>query len=159
MIGRILVPLDGSRLAEEVLPFVEELAWRLRTEVCFLRVVDEEWPKGVLEAGNWESGLPSPSGEQQEEARNYLALVAEGWQKKDIRTTTEVVAGLPATSIIEYAHSHNVDLIAMCTHGRSGFGRLVFGSVADFVLREAGIPVLLFKPEHVVGRLMDKPAA
>lgn len=159
MIGRILVPLDGSKLSEEVLPLAESLARQLGAEVSFLRVVDEEWPKTGLAATSWESGLPTVSKKQEEEATSYLGQLAESWRGKGIRATSEVVAGLAGTAIVAYAHSQKIDMIAMCTHGRSGLGRLVFGSVADDVLRRVGIPVLLFKPEHVVSELKDKPAA
>jgi len=150
MVSRILVPLDGSKLAEGVLPSVEVLAGQLHAEVYLVEVVDvksEAWPKA--------EEPPHPvSGQSEWEARgiqtavDYLSGVAAALQAKNVDAKWEVAEGVAATSIVNFAHSHAVDLIAMSTHGRSGLSRLVFGSVADQVMREAGIPALLVRPDH-----------
>ncbi len=149
MIRRILVPLDGSELAEGVLPWVEDLARRLPTEVHFLQVVGlpadlqlvDLGGQAIVDTGLLEEELDA----QAKEAEDYLRRLATAWQSRGIETRWHMVRGPAAISIIEFARSSDADLIAMSTHGRSGLGRLVFGSVADQVLREAGTPVLLVK--------------
>lgn len=140
----ILVPLDGSKLAEEMLPCVEELASRLHAEVRFLQVVDPRVESGIFTA---EAGFISRRVEEDiRESESYLIEIADGWRAKDIDAKWEVMQGIPARCIIQSARAHKCTLIAMSTHGRSGLSRMVFGSVADEVLRESGIPVLLVKP-------------
>lgn len=153
MIRRILVPLDGSRLAEGVLPHVKELSTRLHAEVCFLEVLETHVPSLMVSGGD-----PTVAVEALEEqmaiarakANDYLSQLAHAWQGDSIDAKWSLVEGVPAEKIVEFAHANRVDLIAMSTHGRSGLGRLVFGSVADQVLREAGTPVLLIKPGNEV---------
>lgn len=150
MVNRILVPLDGSKLSEGVLPFVEALAGQLRAVLYLVEVVaaeSEAWPKA--------EEPPHPvSGQSEWEARGiqaavgYLSGMATALQARNIDARWEVVEGAAATSIINFAHSHAIDLIAMSTHGRSGLSRMVFGSVADQVMREASIPVLMVRPGH-----------
>lgn len=152
----ILVPLDGSKLAEGVLPHVEDLALRLNAEVLLLQVLDV--PLKVVAASEGVSGSVLTATEMQVEqtrkvAEEYLSALAEAWRAKDIRVTWETVEGRASTKIVEFAHARNATMIAMSTHGRSGLGQMVFGSVANQVLREAGIPMLLVRPgsKHVGG--------
>jgi nucleotide-binding universal stress UspA family protein len=79
------------------------------------------------------------------EAREYLAPVAVNLRKDRVRVTTDVRHGEPVPEIVAAARETETDLIAMTTHGRSGFGRLLFGSVAEAVLRQAKIPVLMMR--------------
>lgn len=150
MIRRILVPLDGSALAEEVLPHVEDLARRLPAEVHFVQVVGLTTSLLTLEPGAGAMVDPNVVTRQLEEelgeAERYLGALAHEWRNKGLGVNWDVLRGTAAAGITEFAREHNFDLIAMSTHGRSGLGRLVFGSVADQVLREAGSPVLLIKP-------------
>ncbi len=147
----ILVPLDGSRLAEEVLPCVENLASRLHAEVYFLQVVDT---RPVVTEGY--AAYP-PAEEDVKTAEKYLSELAAAWLSRDIDAKWEVARGSPATAIVDFARSHKAYMIAMSTHGRSGLSRMVFGSVADEVLREAGIPVLLCKPGQKATRVSHTP--
>ncbi len=148
MVKRILVPLDGSKLAEGVLPFVEGLAGQLHAELLLVEVV-------AVESEAWAKAQEPPhpiSGQSEWEARGiqtatgYLTGIATALQARKIDATWEVVEGVAATEIVNFAHVHAIDLIAMSTHGRSGLSRMVFGSVADHVMREAGIPVLMVRP-------------
>jgi nucleotide-binding universal stress UspA family protein len=145
---QLLVPLDGSELSEAVLPHVEGLALRLAARVHLVRVanlpatvvmgpMDGPVPPGVLE-----DALQA----EIDEARQYLTGVAGRLQGRGLQVTWEVLEGNPAQAIIAAARQHGCDLIAMATHGRSGLPRLVLGSVADRVLREAHLPVLLVRP-------------
>ena len=140
MITRILVPLDGSEVAEGVLAPVEELANRLQAEVIFIRVLNLDSIFGAA---------PSLAVEQLEEDRaeaaDYLWRLSRDWQEKGIDVRSEVVEGAPASRIVDYARTHGIDLIAMATHGRSGVTRLVLGSVTEQVVRESTAPVLVIR--------------
>jgi nucleotide-binding universal stress UspA family protein len=156
MYGKILVPLDGSKLAEVVLPYVQELARRFDSEVTLIQVVAplsklvaetmpaSLEPTGAAAAIGVEAASEALKAEH-ESARSYLEGVAGRLKAQDIKVRTEIAEGVAADTIVEYAHGHAMDLIAMSTHGRSGLRRLVYGSVADQVLRQAGTPVLLIR--------------
>jgi nucleotide-binding universal stress UspA family protein len=150
MIKRILVTIDGSHLAEDVLPHVEDLARRLPAEVYLLEVTPLHPSTvlvGALSQGNADVGLLYEELEiETQAARARLARLASDWQAKGIAVTWEVIRGEAAHCIVDFAHSREVDLIAMSTHGRSGLSRLVFGSVAAQVIREAGLPVMVIRP-------------
>jgi len=86
-------------------------------------------------------------------AQQYLDRIATGIQAEGLQVQTEVFIGSPARSILDYARDHAVDLIALETHGRSGAARLVRGSVADKIVRGAGVPVLLHRPQSAASTL------
>ena len=141
---RLLVPLDGSALAEQALPHAEELARATGAEIVLLRVPTV--PPFVTWGPDPGMLMPALLNEAYEEADAYLANVA-----RRLRACGFVVRKAPmdpgpvADTIIDYAHEADIDLIVMSTHGRSGIGRWVFGSVTDRVLRGAGVPVLLVR--------------
>jgi nucleotide-binding universal stress UspA family protein len=154
--GKILVPLDGSKPAEVVLPYVQELARRFDSEVTLIQViaplsklVTEAMPVGMEPSGAAAAvGLEAASEAlraEREDARSYLAAVAERLKAEKTEVRTEMVEGAAGDAIVDFAHQHGMDLIAMSTHGRSGLSRVVYGSVADHVLRRAGTPVLLIR--------------
>ena len=159
MISHILVPLDGSELGEGVLPYAKDLGSRLHAKVHFLQVFEGEMP----DLGDARSGgrVTIEAAEEREEkaAGNYLSQLVSNWQAEGIDAGSTVVEGSPTFKIIETAHALGADLIAMSTHGRSGLGRLVSGSVADEVVREAGIPVLLVKPLRQASESADAVAS
>jgi nucleotide-binding universal stress UspA family protein len=151
MYDRILVALDGSALAEQVLPHVEALAERFRSTVILLRATT---PPGMIIAGSTAGAQPlagavvdpTPIVEaERQEAATYLQAVADRLRKQRVTVECEQVEGPADQTIAERARSLGADLIAMTTHGRGGLGRLVFGSVADAVLRHAPCPVLLVR--------------
>jgi nucleotide-binding universal stress UspA family protein len=134
---RILVPLDGSRVAEVALPEAVEFA-RGGATLVLLRAAE---PVRLPAA--------DPTDRQVEvvrEAERYLAAVAT-WARKAGATEVEtsVWYAPPAEAIIEATRVRDVDLIVMATHGRSGFGRLVLGSVAETVVRGTTTPILLLR--------------
>jgi nucleotide-binding universal stress UspA family protein len=150
MYGRILVPLDGSELGEAVLPHVEGLADRLRAEVTLIRVANVPATL-VAEASPMEGPMPTELindaiDAEASEAREYLAGVSDRLKQANVQAHWEVVEGEPARAIIDAAHRHDNDLIAMATHGRSGLPHLLLGSVAYRVLRDSHLPVLLVRP-------------
>ena len=146
---RILVPLDGSELAESVLPCVEDLARRLSAQVHFVQVVSLDASLLVAaSAGRSYTArlLASELRAETGEASAHLSRLAETWTARGFETDWEVVYGEPVRCIIACAGRRGADLIAMSTHGRSGVIRLLFGSVAERVVRDSHLPVLLFRP-------------
>jgi nucleotide-binding universal stress UspA family protein len=142
MYKRAVVPLDGSAVAETILPFVLQIAGPLDMEIVLLRVV-QPMPPMVLE-GTRHMELEDIEARRQE-AEEYLAPLAAELRDKAVRVTTQVRRGYPQEEILSAAKETGADLVAMSTHGRGGLGRLLFGSVAEAVLRHADIPVFLLR--------------
>lgn len=146
-ITSIVVPLDGSELAEAVLPYVEALAIRLSLEIILLQVVRV----GALVPAVME-GTPRDLTEGEVAAMTqvsrYLLRVARRLQGKGIRVRNEVLRGLPGAEIVKFTRGTPQNIVAMSTHGRSGLSYLVLGSVTDHVIKQSGDPVLVFRPPH-----------
>ncbi len=143
MYSRILVPLDGSPVAEAVLTQAVMLAKCGGSEIVLLSVVNHP---------NVDYYIPDPSMavtafmEQQRATKDYLSHVAADLTAQGIRVRIELCEGAVAEAILDYAATTQADLIAMSTHGRSGIGRFLLGSVAEKVIRSAKVPVLLIRP-------------
>ncbi len=140
MYNKILVPLDGSELAEKALDHAEKLAKPFDAEIILFQVV----PIAPVYAAA-EFVTPFVVDEKQKEAvQRYLTNLAEELKKKGFRVTAKLKAGsLVAADIIDFAKESRVDLIVMCTHGHSGITRWALGSVTHKVLTRAETPVLL----------------
>jgi nucleotide-binding universal stress UspA family protein len=154
MYEKVLVPLDGSELAECVLPHLESIAKGCGVKnVVFLRAVEPvHLPVGILSDGGevfteQDAARARNQADQanKESAKNYLDQVASQTKYDGVTNHTEIVIGKAADSIAEYATRNAVDLIIIATHGRSGIGRWAWGSVADRVLRSACVPVLMVR--------------
>ncbi|MCX8126416.1 MAG: universal stress protein, partial [Dehalococcoidia bacterium] len=149
MYKKVLVPLDGSELAECTLNEITNLVGD-GSQVVLLQVVEPADTFGLaasLEAEAPNLDLSKIDRQNEEHARRYLKRMATKLKKKGIEAEVAVVRGKPAEMINEYANSNKVDLILISTHGRSGVSRWAFGSVADKVLRSAIVPVLLITPK------------
>lgn len=156
MYRHILVPLDGSRLAEQVLPHVVALAQKLGARVTLLRATTAARTVGTSAAL---AGIAPGGGPivdvtpliiaEQEAVATYLSAVADRLRAQGVPVDFEYPEGPPAEAILGRAAALGVDLIAMTTHGRGGLGRVVFGSVADEVLRRSTVPVLLIRAQPV----------
>jgi nucleotide-binding universal stress UspA family protein len=142
MYKRALVPLDGSSVAETIIPFILDIAGPLDMEVVLLRVV-EPIPTVVVE-GSRHIDVEDVEA-RRIDAEEYLAPIAVELRKKAVRVESRVRRGHPIEEIVTAAREAGADLIAMSTHGRGGLGRLMFGSVAQAVLRQVDIPVLLMR--------------
>lgn len=142
MYRRVVVPLDGSPVAEAILPFMLEIAGPLDMEVMLLRVL-LPIPPQVIE-GSRHVIVEDPEA-RRVDAEEYLAPLAAQLRGKGIRAHTRVRRGDAAAEIAAAAQEVGADLIAMTTHGRSGLNRLMFGSVAEAVLRHVHLPVLLMR--------------
>ena len=160
MYGKILVPLDGSELAECILPHVESIARGCGVQsAVFLRVVEPViLLTDKLSEGDYftekdvERMMMHTNAFEQERARKYLEQLVSGLKYDGINLQTEVLVGRAAERIAGYAEENNFDLILIATHGRSGVSRWVWGSVADRVLRSACVPVLMARaPGYVSG--------
>jgi len=139
MAKRILVPLDGSELAEQALPHARYLADAFQAGLILLRVVET-----TPYTGN-HAHVMAAHFEVQQMAQAYLEQMAAQLREHGYRVDRQILSGTAAETILACAEDQGADLIVMSTHGRSGIGRWVFGSVADKVLRGAGIPVLLIR--------------
>jgi nucleotide-binding universal stress UspA family protein len=137
VLRRVLVPLDGSALAEQILEPALALVELMGAKCCLFRVVEPV-------------GKPATLNRRQEDARAYLEQVAQPYQARSLPVHTRVaVHSHPAAAILDEAQALRIDLIALATHGRGGLKRLLLGSVADKVLRGASIPVLVRRPVGV----------
>lgn len=149
MYKKILVPLDGSKLAEVALAHVEQLAWELGSSLILLRVVRP--PRAVEYTRQEEMMALNRERETvfKRDAETYLAARRGELRNKNFEVSTHIIVSeAVATAILDFAESEGVDLIAMSTHGRSGLGRWVYGSVADKVLQGATCPVLLIRAKR-----------
>ncbi|MDH7499427.1 MAG: universal stress protein [candidate division NC10 bacterium] len=146
MYQRILVPLDGSELAECVLPHVEAISKGCKAkEVILVRVVEAlELPtRGGLAFSQEE--LHRMESARRSEAEHYLQQLVGRLQERGLGVQSELLEGKAAEVIADYAKENGVDLIVIATHGRSGISRWFWGSVADRILRSACVPVLMVK--------------
>jgi nucleotide-binding universal stress UspA family protein len=149
---RVLVALDGSPSSEAVLHFLLEIAGPLDMTVMLLRVLEPIPPMPI-------EGTRLVTVEDVEtrrrDAEEYLAPIAAALRARGVNATFEVRRGRPPEEILTAAREGRADLIAMATHGRTGLGRLLFGSVAEAVLRHATVPVFLIRqPEPVPAETM-----
>lgn len=173
MLQKILVPLDGSELAEAVLPYVQEVFRRPEpVEVVLLQVV--RLPQGRTAATFLPMGSDFPAEKQpatdlavdavrhpiyreQEiasargDAESYLKPLARQLRENGFESRVAVAFGRPAAEIVRFAEEEGMDMIAMCTHGRSGISRWMVGSVADKVLRGTNLPIMLVRPPSISG--------
>ena len=152
MYKKIAVCLDGSGLAEQILPYAAEQARHFGSTLVLLRVI----PGPVLLA----PGIPGAGGgpivtarmekqveKEQQEAEAYLNTTAGHLFKEyQVRPECLTLIGPPGQTIVEYAAQNEIGLIAIATHGRTGPGRVLFGSVADYVVKQTRLPVLLIRP-------------
>ena len=141
MYKRALVPLDGSMIAEAIVPFILEIAGPLDMEVALLRVVV---PPPIVVEGSTHV-IAEDTAKMRVDAEEYLAPIAAALRARGVRVTSHVRFGEAVGEILAGAREIGADIIAMTTHGRGGLGRLLFGSIAEAVLRQAEIPVFLMR--------------
>lgn len=142
MLSRLLVPLDGSSLAEQALPMARTLAQATGAQLILLQVIDPDQPHLEV-AGAGPVDVRQEQRAVEELAHQYLGRLAQSLRAAGLNVSISIMRGHIAEQIIRAAHE--LDLIVMATHGRGGLRRLVFGSVADQVLRTASVPVLVVR--------------
>ena len=152
MYKRIVVPLDGSRLAEQILSAVKSIAAASQAKVYLLGVVDNSAYSANGGRGHQEY-LDIMCAQAVTAANEYLRKLAGQLKLAPDRVHAEAKIGHVAQTIVEEAEKEPDTLIAMSTHGESGIARLLLGSVADKVLQTAKSPLLLFRPSEGVGAL------
>ncbi|NLT28116.1 MAG: universal stress protein [Dehalococcoidales bacterium] len=148
MFKKVLVPLDGSELSESALMHVTDIISDCNAADVVLMRIKEPLDPNVI--GTLDAKVAVELDEAyRDEAARYLDKVVETLKEKGIAAKTEVLSGNPAEEIIKYSQKNDIDLIIMSTRGRSGLSRLVFGSVAEKVIRNSTVPVLIKPPrEH-----------
>jgi len=156
MFEKILVCLDGSEIAEQILPYATEESLRFHSQVVLLHVVPEPvivtpGIPGAAGAPVETPGMLEQMQKEQKEASIYLEGVAIRLLEKGLTVEPAIMQGAAGEAIVNYANENDIGLIAIATHGRSSLGRAVFGSVADYVLRNSGLPILVIRPQEAEG--------
>ena len=145
MYKRIMVPLDGSQVAECVIPHIETIAKKSAAKVELVTVIE---PLDIPTRGQIaisDDEIKQIDAEGKKEAGKYLDQISHRLTQSGIKTDTVILSGKAAESLVRYAVNNDIDLIIMATHGRSGISKIFFGSVAEKILRATDIPVLLIK--------------
>ena len=147
MYQKILVPLDGSQLAECVLAHVDALGKGCQVkEITFVRVVEPfDSPSVVAEYPIKPEEVIRINAENKALAEKYITKMVSGFKYEGVKVQGEVLTGKAGETLAEYASKNGADLIVIATHGRSGVSRWVWGSVADRILRSACVPVLMVR--------------
>ena len=143
MYNRILLPLDGSLLAEQALPHTIAIAERFQSELVLLQVLIPLTRVPTTA----EAAIQRAEKATVVYVRKYLERVAASVQEHGITVQVITLVGVPHFQILQYAESNKVDLIVMCSRGQSGLSRWMIGSIADRVMRGANVPVLLVRAQ------------
>ncbi len=142
MYRKILVPLDGSKVAEGVLPHAKSLAYSEGAELILLTVATNPAMDIIFsDPGIAEAAIQ----EQQDKSKEYISKVEEGLKADGFRVSILMRIGSVAETILGVSDELGVDLIAMSTHGRTGAARWLLGSIAERVVHNSNIPVLLIR--------------
>jgi nucleotide-binding universal stress UspA family protein len=144
MLQKILVPLDGSELAEKALPYAEELADKFDGELILVWALH---PQPLVAMSDYGATAYGEVTEQEEaEANKYLRSWQDKFRRRNIRARIAVLRGPSvADAIVDCACQEKADVIVKTTHGRSGLSRWIYGSVATKVLQQAPCPVFLVR--------------
>jgi len=148
-VSRILVPLDGSPLSEQVLPSAVAMARLLGAELSLVQLVEpvvlpSEFPLGTADFD------PNLTTRMVEQARDYVRSLASALRAEGVRVTgTSSVTPTMVSGLLELAHDPAVGMVALATHGRGGLQRALLGSVADKLIRGADRPVLVYRPRMI----------
>ena len=148
MYKTILVPLDGSKRAEAILPHVEELALRFGAKVIFLRIEEDVMMLGYDEVVDL-SAYQQNRDRRKNDAGSFLAGLECVFKEKNISAIRIVSFGSVVQSILDTAEREGADLIAMASHGRSSLSRVFYGSVAAGVLHRVDRPLLIIRSRGV----------
>jgi len=142
MYRKILVPLDGSKVAEGALPHAKELAYAVGAELILLNV----GANPAMDFAFSDPGLAQNAmAEQEERGQKYIAEIENELKAAGFKTSTQLRVGSVAEVILGVAEELQVDVIAMSTHGRTGPARWLLGSIAERVVHNSKVPVLLIR--------------
>lgn len=145
MYEAILIPLDGSPLAEKAIPHAGQIARKFDAKLTLFAVVEAYQVSSQPGVVGPIVSVQFNIDEEVARTREYLRGIADDLKADGVSVAVEVHQGDPAAEIIDYSKAIGADLIVMSTHGRSGIRRWMYGSVADRVLGGANIPVLLVR--------------
>jgi nucleotide-binding universal stress UspA family protein len=154
---RIVVPLDGSRLSAQAVPYASEIGKRFDTELILVRVLSPSGLAVVPQTTSMENALATDIIAQEARvkdvdnaanAKRYLMNWAQALKTQGVKVSYQVTIGSPAKSIMELASAQQASLIVMMSHGRGWFKRAIMGSVADEIVRGSSIPVLIIRPKE-----------
>ena len=154
MFKRIMVPLDGSELAECVIPYVENFIDQGQVEfIVFVRVVKPVIPPAGFDESiiRFPENLSKWESEKKTSAEDYLKKVVSRLKQNGVKFQTEVLVGRIGDSLLDYLKANDFNLIVISSHGRSGLSRWVRGSVADKILSASHIPVLMIRAPGAMG--------
>lgn len=142
MYKKIMVPLDGSKTAEAVLPHAKALAHSEGAEIILLNAVANP----AVEFAFADPSIAAQTlTEEEEQGKKYMEQVEEALKKEGYEVKTVLYDGPPAKTILKIAEEMEVDVIAMSTHGRTGPAHFIMGSVAERVVRHSKVPVMLIR--------------
>lgn len=144
MYRRILLPLDGSSLAEQAIPHAIAQAQSFDAELIILQVVERFEDK----AQKYSSSIELAEKDKLDFVKESLKKLAADVREQGVKVRTVALLGRPYVKIIEFAESEQVDLVVICSRGRSGFSRWLMGSVADRVIRGIKIPLLIVRAQN-----------
>jgi len=145
MYKKILVPLDGSPLAEAVLPHAQALAKSEGAELVLLRVAVDPGAEFAFADPALAASIVQ---DMEEETKAYMAGIAAKMQDAGYQAVTMMREGPIAETILAVADETQADVIAMSTHGRSGLSRWLMGSIADRVVKHSHVPVMVIRPQN-----------
>lgn len=161
MLQKILVPLDGSEVAERAIPTALEIGKKAEAEVVFLRVLETE---DILIPDHLAMPMPMPPQWVEDfykKASYYLEDIENRVDQRGLTLTSRIVEGDPAAVVVDIADEEEFDLIVMSSHGYSGLQRWILGSVTEKVLRHATCPVFVVRSvepiEHILVALDGSP--
>ena len=146
MYHKILVPLDGSKRSEKILPHVEELAMRFKAKVIFLHVI--EYRAVPAREGQYINLTAQEFDEVKRQAETHLSGILGEFREKNIESQSGVIYGPVVEGILNIAALEDVDLIALASHGRGGLARVFYGSVAAGLLHRVDRPLLIIRSRH-----------
>lgn len=154
MFKRILVPLDGSQPGEQAIPYAIEMAKRFDAEVALLRVapITRLTSAELSGQGNpLETELLISQARRRDKLREtkagqYIQGKLGEIQAQGVSGSSQIAAGDPSKAILDFCRKENIDLVVMTTSGKGGIRRALVGSVADTLIRETRIPVLVVRP-------------
>jgi nucleotide-binding universal stress UspA family protein len=157
MFERIVVPLDGSRLSTQAVPYATEIGKRFGAEIILVRVIspdDLALVPEVQDADNYNSADIMQKEETDNVdnvayAKRYLTNWSQSLKSQGIKVSYEVLAGNPAKTIMLFSKTQQASLIVMMSHGQGAFRRAIMGSVADEILRHSSIPVLIVRTPNL----------
>jgi nucleotide-binding universal stress UspA family protein len=146
MYQKIMVPLDGSKLAECDFPHLSVLAGGCKVnDIVLIRVVEPFYQPSTPEYVLSPEEIDRVNAEMRAAAEDYLGRVTKNVKFDGLNVRSEILTGRAAEVLADYATQNEVDLIIIATHGRSGVSRWVWGSVADRILRSACVQVLMVR--------------